>query len=594
MYSKEPERNEATPGETPKVKLRLPKLGCFPLFFIFFFGTFLLGMLVFQTTFARPVVCETPDPGEPVVVYDPCGVLLKEEVKPLQDLAAEVAKAGGCNVAVMFVDEHFTNFQTLYDAVLAEWQPDKGVLLMFGLNNGSVKMSITGDGWRLASWDQRKWRQDVLNRTSCYRGEAAKILLTEFKRSLETAKEGDLPEVEMTKFSGTFFSSGRTQSRERYTAGICGLFAGAGALLIGWLLLRNGKSIIRTRPEHNRAVQEEFDEKSPDNPKLELRDATAPLIKPFLPGCLRHPALQILAIASGTLIGFGGMASVWTEDPDPDSGAAADFGKLVFGQDDSIPAAPSGVVSDLANVFSEEEELMLAQAVGQLESATGGQVRILTVQTIGDTPLEEYTLDVASKWKIGMAGKDNGALVFFAIQDHRSRIEVGYGWEELLNDARCGDLLRAIVPEMRAGKYAEGCEKVIRGMEEYLTGEQAPADESGVRKASESKQPKNSILVYPPVIHAAPSYDPRAPGPLEPLLGLLGAVFLLLGVGMGYRGRVLATALPLYYIYDPDEYHGSDGHGGCDSSDSGSSFFGSSSDSGGGGSFGGGGASGSW
>ena len=594
MYSKEPERGEARPGETPRVKMRLPRLGCFPLFFIFFFGTFLLGMLLFQTTLARPLVCETPDPGEPVVVYDPCGVLLKEEVEPLYDLAAEVAEAGDCNVAVMFVDEHFTNFRTLYDAVLADWQPDKGVLLMFGLNNGSVQMSITGEGWRLAGWDPRKFREDVQNRRACYRGEAAKILLTEFKRSLETAAKGELPAADVGKFTGTFFSTGRPQDRAQYTAGICGILAGAVALLIGWLLLRNGKSVIRSLPERNRAVQEEFDERSPDNPKLELKDANDLRGKPFL-GCLHHPVLKILAIASGTLIGFGGMTSVWTEDPDPDSGSKADFGELVFKADDRIPSAPSGVVTDLANVFSEEEEQMLAQAVRHLESATGGQVRILTVQTIGDTPLEEFTLDVASKWKIGMAGKDNGALVFFAIQDHRSRIEVGYGWEETLNDARCGDLLRAIVPEMRAEKYAEGCAKVIRGMEEFLTGEQARSAEDGVQKVSESKQPKNVILVYPPVIHAAPAYDPRAPGPLEPLLGLLGAVCLLLGVGMGYRGRVLASALPRYYIYDPDEYHGSGG-GDYDSSDYGSSDYGSSSssDSGGGGSFGGGGASGSW
>ena len=196
MYSREPERGEANPGETPRVKMRLPRLGCFSLFTIFFFGTFLLGMLVFQTTLARPVVCETPDPGEPVVVYDPCGVLLKEEVKPLQDLAAEVAEAGDCNVAVMFVDEHFTNFWTLYDAVLADWKPDKGVLLMFGLNNGSVQMSITGEGWRLAGWDPRKFREDIQNRRACYRGEAAKILLTEFKRSLETAAKGQGDTIE--------------------------------------------------------------------------------------------------------------------------------------------------------------------------------------------------------------------------------------------------------------------------------------------------------------------------------------------------------------------------------------------------------------
>ena len=147
------------------------------------------------------------------------------------------------------------------------------------------------------------------------------------------------------------------------------------------------------------------------------------------------------------------------------------------------------------------------------------------------------------------------------------------------------------VPAMKQPAYKDTWEN---GMEEYLTGEKARSEE-GVRKVSESKQPKNAILVYPPVIHAAPSYDPRTPGPLEPLLGLLGVVSLLLGIAMGYRGCVLASALPRYYIYDPDEYHGS-GDSSYDSSDYGSSDYGSSSssDSGGGGSFGGGGASGSW
>ena len=75
---------------------------------------------------------------------------------------------------------------------------------------------------------------------------------------------------------------------------------------------------------------------------------------------------------------------------------------------------------------------------------------------------------------------------------------------------------------------------------------------------------------------------------------VLVGMCLLLGIAMGYRGRVLATALPRYYIYDPDSYHASDDSD-YDSSDySSSDYDSSSSDSDGGGLFGGGGASGSW
>ena len=81
-----------------------------------------------------------------------------------------------------------------------------------------------------------------------------------------------------------------------------------------------------------------------------------------------------------------------------------------------------------------------------------------------------------------------------------------------------------------------------------------------------------------------------------------GPLFALLGAGMWYWGRVLANAVPQYYIFDPTvvtRRYGSSGDSGSDDDyDSGSDYDDSDYDSGGGsdsgGSFGGGGASGSW
>ncbi len=44
-------------------------------------------------------------------------------------------------------------------------------------------------------------------------------------------------------------------------------------------------------------------------------------------------------------------------------------------------------------------------------------------------------------------------LFLLAVDDHKYRIEVGYGLEGILHDAKIGDIGRAMVPYLRAGDY---------------------------------------------------------------------------------------------------------------------------------------------
>ena len=70
------------------------------------------------------------------------------------------------------------------------------------------------------------------------------------------------------------------------------------------------------------------------------------------------------------------------------------------------------------------------------EQKTTNQIAVLTVPTIGDDSIEEYAVRVFEAWKLGQKGKDNGVLVVVAPKDRKMRIEVGYGLEGTLTDAR--------------------------------------------------------------------------------------------------------------------------------------------------------------
>ena len=612
--------NQNTSGHAAvdeRLKFRLPRLGCFWIFFIFFFSIVGGGLLLFCTTFKRPIDCETPT--EHVTVSDPCHVLHEEDLDFLTSLANEVADAGGCDVAVLFVDEHFESFHALFDAVLADWAPAKGVLLMYGLQDDNIKMALTGGEWRLTGHDESWLCGEIAIRDSSCRANRVCFLLNHLKESLERAKNDDLPKGTPDHYDGVYFDWAPKVLPDtyRYTAAIFSLVIGIVAIAFGLVLWILGLADRKDNLARYRKVLEEFDRRHPNEPELELYDLNEPN-DPGIFKVLYNPFLIILAILyavslGGVIVYFGvfdgpthdsNTLSKEFRNPDPSSRRA------IYTRE--VPEAPSGVVVDLADAFTPEEERAISEAVGHLEKTVGGQVQVLTVKTIGYAFLEDYTLEVASRWEIGEAGKDNGALLFLAIDDRRNRIEVGYGWEAFLTDARCGDLLRDAVPELREARYADACVKIIRGMEKYLA-------ENPVLDLSHGLTQTGVIGIVPSVDLPDPSWDPRQPDFFEAFSGAFGILLALLGIVLGYWGRVMKTSLPDYYIFDPVEFRKLHSSYSSGSSSGGSSYGRSSSSSrssssrssssrsssshrssggsrrsGGGGSFGGGGASGRW
>jgi uncharacterized protein len=233
---------------------------------------------------------------------------------------------------------------------------------------------------------------------------------------------------------------------------------------------------------------------------------------------------------------------------------------------------PSHYVEDYANVINPSNEKSLNGILQELEQKTGAQYIVLTVQTTGGMPIEQYALELAEKWKLGQKGKDNGMLFVLAQNDRKWRFEIGYGLEGFITDQYCGRIGRnVLVPYIKQGNTSRGI------YESNLQIVQRIAGEYGVTL---SGMPK----LIPP-----PNRPRRRALPCCSLLPLL--FFILLIFGGGGRGMGM-------WLFLPFMMGGFGGHGGYGRSGSfgGGSFGGGFGGFGGGmgGGFGGGGASGGW
>jgi len=88
---------------------------------------------------------------------------------------------------------------------------------------------------------------------------------------------------------------------------------------------------------------------------------------------------------------------------------------------------PRHYVEDYANVINESEERSLNGVLQELYQKTGAQYIVLTVLSAGGLPIEQFSIELAEKWKLGQKGKDNGMLFVLAKNDQKWRFEVGYG-----------------------------------------------------------------------------------------------------------------------------------------------------------------------
>lgn len=124
-----------------------------------------------------------------------------------------------------------------------------------------------------------------------------------------------------------------------------------------------------------------------------------------------------------------------------------------------IPAKPTTniYVQDYAGVLSGETKSRIQSLSSSLAQKTKAQVVVVTVKSIEGAALEEYALTILRQWGIGDAQLNNGVLLLVATGDRQSRVEVGYGLEGRLPDAKTGRIQdEYMIPYFKTGDYDKG------------------------------------------------------------------------------------------------------------------------------------------
>src|SRR5687768_5955590 len=108
-----------------------------------------------------------------------------------------------------------------------------------------------------------------------------------------------------------------------------------------------------------------------------------------------------------------------------------------------LPTAPQRYVTDAANVIDDSREHALNERLAQFDRETSNQIIVYVDRELpaGSASIEEMGAEAIRTWHVGEAKKDNGAILFLFVGSRESRIEVGYGLEEKLTDARSKRIL---------------------------------------------------------------------------------------------------------------------------------------------------------
>ncbi len=173
-------------------------------------------------------------------------------------------------------------------------------------------------------------------------------------------------------------------------------------------------------------------------------------------------------------------------------------------QDDAVVI--NAPVTDRAGVLSEPGVDRISGLLRAHHTSTGVQLAVLVVDTTSGAPIEDFALRVATRWRGGDEDRDDGALFVLAVSDRRMRLEVGYGLEASVPDARASRLVRTAIPFLRTGDYDGAVEGMVHAFIE------ATASGARATDAPETLRPGTSQSARPAT--RAP-HAPRRQGEID-------------------------------------------------------------------------------
>ncbi len=234
----------------------------------------------------------------------------------------------------------------------------------------------------------------------------------------------------------------------------------------------------------------------------------------------------------------------------------------VFAHAQTPPPKPTRYVTDQVGVLDAGTANAINGQLEQFERDTSNQILVAIYTNLpGDAEVAQYSTDTYNAWGVGQKGKDNGAVLFVFVNDHKMFIATGRGLEGALPDAICKRIItQLIAPQFKQDNYSAGIQAGVNAMIAASKGEYTGTGTT-VEGRKEQRQATNSEIIG----------------------FILFVVIIIILTRFGNSGG----GGP--FIYTSGGFGGGSSFGG-----GGGGGFGGGGFSGGGGSSGGGGAGGGW
>ena len=191
---------------------------------------------------------------------------------------------------------------------------------------------------------------------------------------------------------------------------------------------------------------------------------------------------------------------------------------LTAGAEVTWPQMSSSVV-DEAQILSSQEKYEIEQWIYKYRESGKAQLQVVIVKDLQGLPIEEYSIHLVERWKVGNEKRDDGVLFLVSTADHKMRIEVGQGLEGALTDLKSKRILAdRVKPLFKSGQYAAGIaagvSEIIQTIDpEYFNQQGEPAavpDRKG-------KSNRISLIVF--ILFIIFSFFGRRRGGILPFLG---------------------------------------------------------------------------
>jgi uncharacterized protein len=164
---------------------------------------------------------------------------------------------------------------------------------------------------------------------------------------------------------------------------------------------------------------------------------------------------------------------------------------------ETVPPKPDRYFNDYAGVVSPGAAQRFNEQLAQFERETTNQIVVAVWRKMpSQSSIEDFTQRTFQAWQVGQKGRNNGVVFFVFVDDHRMRIQPGYGLEGALPDITCNEIIRdAVAPRFRANDFEGGLAAGIDLIFKAIRGEYKGSGKT-VRESGSSQNNPAGLLIF--------------------------------------------------------------------------------------------------